>query len=227
MVVARAEQLRVPIAVNLNARWVPTFAKLREMVRSGRAGRPIAVSVVNRGWNPKDGQAWRSHQPRLIVFEMAIHHLDLVIWCFGMPDRVYAQTAAVPGLGVAGENVAHLSLSYDTGLVVSVTEDWACRDAAAAAYHPTHEQIVVTGSAATLVATPHELRVTGPDRVERYTSAAPWFPDAFTGPPAELAAALAERRTPSHSARQHLDVLRVVDACYRSVETRQVLETAE
>lgn len=225
--VARAESLGVRMAVNLTGRWVPPFAALRAMVLAGAVGGDTTVSIVNRGWNPKDGVGWRSLLPELITFEMAVHHLDLVVWTFGSPRTVYAAHQHVGGHGVVGENVAHLILTYADGMRVAITEDWTCRDRPASSYHPMAEQIVVSGSRATLFASPQELRVTAANgEPVRYTWAGRWFPDAFAGPPAEFAQALWQRRASPLDARNHLPVLRVIDACYRSAATNAVVEVA-
>jgi len=224
--VDRAEALGVRMAVNLTARWVPPFAKLRELALAGVAGDGVAVSITNRGFNPKDGKGWRSQLTQLIILEMSIHHIDLIVWIYGLPLTVYAVLQHVPDQGVFGENVAHILMVYDNGLKVSITEDWTCRDPIAARYHPAGEEIVVSGSRATLVATPHQLRVTTAEGTERYSSPHDWFPEAFAGPASEFAAALHEGRDTPLSARQHVDVLRVIEACYRSAESNRVIDVS-
>lgn len=224
-IVNRAKGLGVRIGINLTARWLPPFRKLRELIHIGVPGADVTVTILNRGWNRKDGSCWRSRLDRLITFEMAVHHIDLVVWTFGPPNSVYAALQRVPNHGVKGDNVAFITLGYDRGVKVLIIEDWTCRDLEASHFHPTAEEIVVSGSCATVVATPGELRIS-PDGnpIERYLSDDLWFPDAFAGPAAEFAKALHDKRNSEIDAQGHLEVLHVMDACYRSAATNSVVE---
>ena len=44
-----------------------------------------------------------------------------------------------------------------------------------------------------------------------------WFPDAFSGPMAELMDAITEQRIPSNSGTDNLETMAVLEACYRSL----------
>ncbi|MFJ9710148.1 Gfo/Idh/MocA family protein [Streptomyces sp. NPDC101234] len=215
----RAAALGVPMAVNLNGRWVPTFRKARELLARGLVGPDPLVSFVNRGLNRKEGDQWRSRLPRLIAYEMAVHHVDLLHWAFGPVSSVYSVVRNVGGLGVDGDNVAVIVLRFASGAVANLLEDWACRDDGVWHYHPDAEQIVVSGPGGTLVATPTELRVTTDTGEETFTTATSWFPDAFAGPMAEFLASLAEGRESELAALRHVDVLRTLDAVYESSRT--------
>ncbi|MFG3225343.1 Gfo/Idh/MocA family protein [Kitasatospora sp. NPDC048194] len=215
----RAAALGVPMAVNLNGRWVPPFRKAAELLAQGVVGDAPLVSLVNRGLNRKTGTEWRSRVTRLIGYEMAIHHVDLLRWIFGPVSSVYSVVRHVPGLGVEADNAAVVTLRFASGAVANLIEDWTCRDEGVWHYHPEGEQLVVSGPKGTLVATPQELRLTT-DLVEhRYTTKRAWFPDAFAGPMAEFLAALAEGRDTELAADRHVEVLEILDAVYESSRT--------
>ncbi|MFY1638110.1 Gfo/Idh/MocA family protein [Solwaraspora sp. WMMB335] len=221
-IVARADELGVQVAVHLNGRWVPTFRAARELLRSGALGPAVVGTLLNRGWNPKRNQGWRARIPRLIGYEMAVHHVDLLVWAMGQPSWVVAAMRPMAGLGAAGDSFASATFGFGPS-VITVIEDWTCRDEAAHRFHPTSEELTISGAAGTLLATPAELRLTTPTERRHWRTRASWFPDAFAGPPAEFLCALAERRPTTIEARQHVAVLRVLDAMYESADRGQVV----
>ena len=153
--VARARDLDVRMLMQMNGRWVPTFRELRDAVRSGTLGDIQVVEVLNRGLNPKTPDDWRSHIDRLIGYEMAIHHVDLLIWMFGLPDWVFAVYRHVPGFVVKADNFAVMTMGFGESLVANVVEDWTCRVKDAWHLHPSGEHFVVSGTRGTAFATPH------------------------------------------------------------------------
>jgi predicted dehydrogenase len=216
-VLDRASGLGVRVGVNLTGRYVPTFRVAQAALASGAVGEPTAATVLNQGWNPKDGREWRARLDRLIILEMAIHHIDLLCWMLGPAASVTAASARVGALRTAGENVAHLLIEFRRGTFATVVEDWASREPRAARFHPTAEELVVTGTDGTMWCTPTRLSVTGRDGSTEWESTARWFPDAFAGSLAEFAAAVATGRPSELDARDHVHTLDLIDAAYRSL----------
>jgi predicted dehydrogenase len=220
--VGRARDLGIRLGINLNARWVPPLRAARDFVRAGEIGPVQAGTLLNRGWNPKRGDEWRAMIPRLIGYEMAIHHVDLLIWMLGPPTWVFAAIRQVDGLGVRGDTFASMTLGFGA-TVITVIEDWTCRDERAWRFHPTDEELTLSGPMGTLVATPTRLRITTESDSRQWHTTASWFPDAFAGPPAEVLSAVAENRPMTIDGQDHLTVLRVLDAMYLSSECGRVV----
>lgn len=221
--VTRARDLDVRLLMQMNGRWVPTFRELRDAVRSGTLGDIQVVEVLNRGLNPKTSDDWRSHIDRLIGYEMAIHHVDLLIWMFGLPDWVFAVYRHVPGFVVKADNFAVMTMGFGESLVANVVEDWTCRVKDAWHLHPSGEHFIVSGTRGTAFATPHELTITTDGETRRYTSEMPWFPDAFGGPMEEALTALREGRASEIDGADHVALLNVLDCLYRSASERKVV----
>ncbi|MGA3124297.1 MAG: Gfo/Idh/MocA family oxidoreductase [Polyangiaceae bacterium] len=217
--VAAAEKKDITLAVNVNARWVATFAKLRELVAQGSVGPPFFISIVNRGLNVKRPDEWRAGLGRLIIAEMAVHYLDWLVWTFGRPSRVYGRTRTIPGAGVRGDNLAVVTFDWTSGLLGSMTQDWCCVDTSAWTYHPAGEAILIEGPEGAIQATPRELRLTRHDEATIWKTSESWFPDAFAGPIAETLAHAHGGKALSISGRQHIDVLELVDAVYASARS--------
>ncbi|MEM7729884.1 MAG: Gfo/Idh/MocA family oxidoreductase [Pseudomonadota bacterium] len=218
----RADGLGVRLFVNLNARYVPTFRKARDLVREGAIGLPLSGCVLNRGLNAKGPDQWRGKLTRLILWEMAIHHIDLLMWMFDAPVLdVQAVAARIPGLGVVGENVATVLMRFASGASATLVEDWACADRRLWRYHPDGEEILITGTEGTLSLTPSALSlVRGNDR-KTWHSVALWFPDAFAGPIAEALTALSLGRPSPLDGGTCLGVLDVLEAAYAAASSGQ------
>lgn len=219
----RAHRLGVRMGVNLNGRYVAPWRTTATLVHDGVVGASPVATLVNRGFNAKDGNEWRARMPRLIGYEMAIHHIDLLRWMFGDVAWVFAAFRTVDGLGVAGDNTATFTLGFRNGALATCVEDWTCRDRAAWQFHPVGEQLVVSGSLATVVADPREARLTDHSGEYRYPNDKPWFPDAFTGPPAEFLDAVRSGRPSELDAADHVQVLRILDAAYASAAAETVV----
>jgi predicted dehydrogenase len=221
--VARCEELGVPLAVNLNARWVPAFARTARLVRERCVGDLVAVTLVNRGFNRKAPDSWRGAMPRLVIGEMAVHHLDLLIELLGDPRWVFAQTRSVPGWGVPGESVAHVQIGFADGPLVNVVEDWVCHARGAHQFHPTGEQLLVEGTHGTIVCTPRSVDVWRGDDLQSSESTFAWFPDAFRGPYLHLVESLSRGVPLRIGGADYLRVAALVDAAYESARTSRVI----
>jgi predicted dehydrogenase len=222
-VVELADAYKVPVGINLNCRWVPPFRLARRLVHEEALGRVSLVTLTNRGLNRKVPGEWRAKQERLIGYEMAIHHVDLLIWTFGLPRWIFASLAHVAGFGVSGDNAAVITLGFENKIVANLVEDWTCRDKSVWSYHPEAELLVIDGDRATLTATPRYIRVTE-DRCQTFRETkSTWFPDAFAGPMAEMLDALRSRRSLDIEASDHLRVLEVLEGAYLSAQSEQAV----
>lgn len=225
--VSRAGAADVRLFMQLNGRWVPTFRELRDVVRSGTLGEIHIVQVLNRGLNPKTPEDWRSHMDRLIGYEMAIHHVDLLVWMFGLPDWVFAVYRSIPGFVVKADNFGVMTMGFGERLVATMVEDWTCHVETAWHLHPRGEQIVVTGTKGTALATPHELTITAGGETRTYVNQATWYPDAFGGPMEEALNARSEGRASDIEGADHVGLLNVLDSLYRSAAEKNVVVLAK
>lgn len=209
------------IFVNLNGRFVPTFSKAQSLIVGGAIGTPRTATILNRGLNTKKPGEWRGALSQLILYEMAIHHFDFLIWSLGAVRTVQAVTQTAPHLGVAGEAYASVLLRFENDVVANITEDWTCHASSAWRYHPNAEEVVVSGSLGTVHVTPKHLSLTAGSNNQNWQTDANWFPDAFAGPMAEALNATRELRPSMLDGSQHSDVLKILEAAYWSASTEQ------
>ena len=119
----------VPAQVGLVLRTSPVFVALREVVSSGRLGRPMAVSFRDDQFFPIQGHynsTWRKDVAIAgsgALLEHSIHDLDILRFCLGEVREVWARTANHAGHeGI--EDVAVVTLSFVSGATASLVSVW-------------------------------------------------------------------------------------------------------
>lgn len=128
-VVERAEAAAVPSQVGLVLRRAPVFVALRDLVRSGRLGRPMSVVFRDDQYFPDQGQyasRWRTDRETAgggTLLEHSIHDLDLLQWTFGEVAHVTGTTSNFAGHeGI--EDVAVATLRFASGATAALASVW-------------------------------------------------------------------------------------------------------
>ena len=121
----------VPAQSGLVLRSAPVFRALRELVRSGELGRPMAALFRDDQYFPiqgtyGSGTKWRSDVDQAgggCLIEHSIHDLDILRFCFGEVAEVTARTSNFSGHpGI--EDVAGVSMQFASGLTAQLTSVW-------------------------------------------------------------------------------------------------------
>jgi predicted dehydrogenase len=122
------DQAGVRFMVHENFRWRSWYLRMKAELEAGRLGTPFRLGLTmhdQRCLEP-DGlkdQPYFFDYPRLILYEIGPHAIDLARYLFGEPDRVFCVTQR---LGKQrGEDVAHLTLWFPQGSVAHLDLSWA------------------------------------------------------------------------------------------------------
>lgn len=112
----------VELMITMQRRFNPIYTTFHQLY--DQIGEPFLVDVrYTMHVDPAAG--WRG-QLRLAgggcIIDMGYHVIDMLLWYFGLPTRVFAQCSATarPDLDYDAEDTACISLSYDSGLFGSV-----------------------------------------------------------------------------------------------------------
>jgi predicted dehydrogenase len=126
---ATVERAGVINQVGLVLRTAPVFATLRDIVRSGRLGRPMAAVFRDDQYLPNQGQyasAWRADVTIAgggTLIEHSIHDLDILRWMLGEVESVTGRSANFAGHeGI--EDLAVATLTFASGATASLTSVW-------------------------------------------------------------------------------------------------------
>ncbi|MDC0935178.1 Gfo/Idh/MocA family oxidoreductase, partial [Pirellulales bacterium] len=212
-----ADQGKVRLAVNQNARWAPHFSWLREAVAAGLVGDVSAVHcAVSWDHTWVVGTSFEKI-PHLILYDFAIHWFDFLTTLFAdrQATRVYAATARTSAQPIDSPLLAHVTVEYPQGQATLVF--------AADTPHGSLDHAYIAGSAGSLRSfgrdSNHQtVELHNEQGAYRPRLEGSWFPDGFHGTMGELLCAIEEDREPAHGARGNLKSLELCFAAVASAE---------
>ena len=128
-VIAAAEKAGIPHQVGLVLRASPVFITLRDVIDSGRLGRPLAIVYRDDQYLPNQGQyasTWRTDVAIAgggTLLEHSIHDLDVLSWMFG-PVRDIAASVSYHADHPGIDNGAVVLLRFEGGASATLTSVW-------------------------------------------------------------------------------------------------------
>lgn len=113
---AVASSAGIRLMIHENWRWQAWYRKAAELIRGGAIGMPISYGLRTRkrdgvGPEPYAAQPYFRTMPRLLIYEVLVHHIDVARWLFGEIDSVYAVTRRRNKV-ISGEDQALLTLTH-------------------------------------------------------------------------------------------------------------------
>lgn len=229
--VEKAEAAGLQLAVNMQLRFDEGIAAAKAMVEAGWIGEPIAMSFHVHIYTPWENWPWVQASKRLDLNYHTIHYLDATRFVLGDPEAAFATLSRLPGQAEIGDTRSTCVLVYGGE-----------RRAVLDVFHknmdgqPRAEFRIdgVEGSIRGTLGLLYDYPRGRPDTLEIFSRVLPtdgwlpypvtrrWLPDAFIGPMASLLGAVANGTPMVTAGRDNLGTLRLVDALYRSHETRSV-----
>jgi predicted dehydrogenase len=219
-VVNAAEKAGLPLYPAHNLRFLPAFARLRQVVASGHLGRGVSGRFTTSSYHPR---AWTEHAAERtggILTDQMLHGADIAYWIFGEVTRVHAwyqgNIAGPAPLGTVATGTA--VLTHARGAISQVVCDWAPPPTPGlATFH-------VTGTAGTVSYDSQShlgLRVSSGTAVAvpPYLGESPFLTEIR-----EFAEALAGGPEPRVGARDALATVRIIEAAAESAWTGRAIE---
>jgi len=127
--IATAEAAGTVFTVAQVVRCFPEYARAKTLVDAGVVGQPAAVRVRRGGDFPRSDTDWYADVEKSggIIFDLMVHDIDWLQWCFGPISRVYAR-GLTERLG-KGEldhlDYALLTLRHASGVISHAEGTWA------------------------------------------------------------------------------------------------------
>ena len=240
-IIRLCESAGIVLVVNQNMRYDQSVRACKTLLERGELGEPVLATIDMRAiphWMP-----WQQRLGWVTLRIMSIHHLDTLRFWFGNPQRVFTSVRPDPRTSrqfVHEDGICLTILEFANGLRASCWDDvWTgpAREGAGEDISIRWRVEGTTGCARGTIGWPaYPQRI--PSTLDFTTIARGrkwleprwnevWFPDAFSGPMAELLCALEEHAEPSLSGRDNLATMALVDACYRSAKEHRAVELAE
>jgi len=157
-VIRAAEEKNVKLMVAYVLRYVPAFVRLKEVLDSGRYGKPINASCWVEGLLPPSPGSWFSRKDQLgggVLFSHGCHYIDLLLWFFGEPARIVSLGTCLGTEWMEGEGTAHATILFDSGTLGHLSCSWGFPQAASPALfqiHTTEGMIALSGNDLTIEA---------------------------------------------------------------------------
>lgn len=147
-IIEAVDRNKVTMMTAFNMRFMPMYKKIHDVVVSGEIGEPLYAIIRHyQGFNPPAGANWRSKESvgGGCVMGSGIHNIDLMRWCLGEPDEVFAYGNS-DKTRLEAEAVASISFKYKSGLVVNFTCNWVSSGAINGWWHNFLGEFEVFGS---------------------------------------------------------------------------------
>lgn len=228
-VVEHCREAGVRLMINENYRWQPWYRKAKEVLASGIIGEPFFALLQERSRLslPKfdHPQRYLAEMPRLIVYEVGVHYLDVMRFLFGEPETIYARLQRVSP-HVQGEDVEAIVLGYPrltaaiTSSFASVPVPFGGAEVADPLQPPRFE---IDGELGTLAVRGESLDVYSDAGRWSYEIADGWS-ESFAGPLRHFVECLRTGEGFETSGVDTLKTLGLVYAAYQSAEAGQVVQ---
>jgi predicted dehydrogenase len=113
----------IQLMVTLQRRFNPIYSGFLQL--ADRIGTPFVVDAEYTVHIPDPSEGWRGDVRTAgggCVIDMGYHLIDMILWYFGLPDRVLADlsTMARPDRHYDAEDTALIQFGYDSGLYGSL-----------------------------------------------------------------------------------------------------------
>ncbi len=148
--VSECRRCKVHFGAMLQHRTRPIMKKMKQMVDGGQIGEVHRVSLVTTNWYRTQAYfqsaAWRGtweDEGGGVMLNQAPHHLDLMQWIVGMPNRIVSLLATRLH-NIEVEDTAHALCQYNGGKIAYIY--------ASTADAPLAEHLMICGDKGTLLA---------------------------------------------------------------------------
>jgi predicted dehydrogenase len=129
-----ADKRRAISLVGFNFRFEPGLLEVERLLRTGELGRPLAArGIVGQylaDWHPwedyRRGYSARRELGGGVLLDNS-HEIDMLIWLLGEPERVWCQAGTVGALEIDTEDIAQISLAFESGVLAQLQLDYLQR----------------------------------------------------------------------------------------------------
>ncbi len=120
----------VPVLLGYTWRWWPPLSRARQLLRQGAIGKVLHVQFQMSA-NLADWHPWERYQDFFMASSALgggalldeSHWIDLALWMFDLPSRVFARVEKLSGLEIDTDDNVDMLWTYDDGLRISIHLD--------------------------------------------------------------------------------------------------------
>lgn len=237
--VALCEQRGKTLSINQNMRFDQSMRVARQLIDRGDLGEIVCAGIEMRAaphWQP-----YIAAYNRLTLLNMSVHHLDIMRYLLGEVEGIFVHARTDPAVAFDHTDGICLStLSFTSGAVATVIDDtyafprgetfpsdaginWRIEGRDGVAKGTIGWPDYPDGSPSTCTfASP----ATGGEWATLQWSTM-WFPHAFAGVMEQLQYAVSKGEAPALSGADNLKTMALIEAGYRSIAEKRMVNPAE
>lgn len=218
--------------VNHQLRFEEGVAAAFKMVELGWIGTVTNMAITVNLVTPWELWPWAKDFDRLEIMIHSIHYHDLLRWFLGDPHTVFCAAGRTKDQYPKGETRTITTYLFDNNVTALVHSNHVNRGGDnIAEYRIDGDQGSIRGSLGLLYDYPNgrvdtlevNSLVLPTDGWLPYPVTTRWFPDAFIGTMGSVMSAIATGSEVRSSVRDNVNTLKLVDALYRSMDTRSAV----
>ena len=218
-----AQENNVQIMTTLQRRFNPIYSTFFQL--ADQIGEPFFIESKYSLFINSPHEGWRGNKNEAgggCIIDMGYHMIDMIIWYFGIPDRILAESSvrAKPNDKYDAEDTALILFSFDGGLYGSLI--------LSRFYAPKTEYLRVVGSRGVVEVQKGSIKkykING-EVVESLTRDNAW-PSASTNQIDYFCRVLRGERENIGSPELHLQHVSFVEACYKSINEGRYVNPKE
>jgi predicted dehydrogenase len=219
-----AKDTSVPLLLGYTWRWWPPLQKVKQLV-GGQAVGELKFVKFTMAAHLADWHPWERYQDFFMASKTmgggAIldesHWLDLMLWFFGNPEKLFAKIDKISDLEIETDDNVDMLVLYDSGMRVSLHLDLYAR--------PHEKSIQFVGEDGTLIWEPNSIKIgkkMDPDwEIEEFNYDRN---DMFVAVAKEFLKILAGDGTPTCNLDDGIRVLGLIEAARQSNNTEKVIK---
>lgn len=213
----------IRLMITLQRRFNPIYTSFLQL--ADQIGTPFVVDAQYTLHTADPGAGWRGRTETAgggCIIDMGYHLIDMIIWYFGLPDRVLADlsTTARPDLRYDAEDTALIHFGYDSGLYGSLL--------LSRFIGPKTEHIRLVGSKGIVSLERGRIRrLTNDGEVVESLSREQSWPSAATCQIDHFCRVIAGLRPNTSGPEHNLSHMRFIAACYESARSRAYISPRE
>ncbi|GLY53592.1 hypothetical protein Lesp01_72480 [Lentzea sp. NBRC 102530] len=228
--IAEAQQLAdlcemsgINLMVTLQRRFNPIYTSFTQL--ADQIGVPFMVEAAYTLHTPDPSEGWRGstqHAGGGCIIDMGYHLIDMLLWYFGLPDRVLADMSvgARPDRQYDAEDTALIHFSYESGLYGSLL--------LSRFIGPKSEQIRLIGNKGIVHLERGRIRrLTNDGQVVESLSREQAWPSAAASQINHFCRVIEGLRPNVSGPRENLAHLSFIQSCYESARTRSYVNPKE
>ncbi|RJQ79990.1 gfo/Idh/MocA family oxidoreductase [Pseudonocardiaceae bacterium YIM PH 21723] len=220
---ALVEEAGIHLMVTLQRRFNPIYTSFIQL--ADQIGTPFVVNAAYTLHTADPSEGWRGQTAKAgggCVIDMGYHIIDMLLWYFGLPDRLVADMSvtARPDRDYDAEDTALIHFNYDSGLYGSLL--------ISRFIGPKSEQIRLVGSNGIVQLERGKIqRLTNRGEVAESLSRDQAWPSAAVSQVNHFCRVIDGRRPNLSGPRENIRHLSFIQGCYESARTRRSVNPKE